>query len=121
MSMIRLSQPWCAAISAPNEVGRPSQKFDAVRPLFHISFKRFGRTSVLFSLAGKAIVVSLTQDSQPQRRGLRLQTLSATCVIAGGGPAGMMTALLLARAGVVVFVFVLFVVFLCVFRGVSFF
>jgi len=46
-----------------------------------------------------------------------LQTLSASCVIAGGGPAGMMTALLLARAGVDVVILEKHEDFLRDFRG----
>jgi len=46
-----------------------------------------------------------------------LQTLSASCVIAGGGPAGMMTALLLARSGVDVLVLEKHEDFLRDFRG----
>jgi 2-polyprenyl-6-methoxyphenol hydroxylase-like FAD-dependent oxidoreductase len=46
-----------------------------------------------------------------------VRTVSATCVIAGGGPAGMMTALLLARGGVDVLVLEKHEDFLRDFRG----
>jgi 2-polyprenyl-6-methoxyphenol hydroxylase-like FAD-dependent oxidoreductase len=46
-----------------------------------------------------------------------MQTLTTTCVIAGGGPAGMMAGLLLARAGVAVIVLEKHADFLRDFRG----
>src|ERR1051325_282611 len=46
-----------------------------------------------------------------------VQTLSTTCAIAGGGPAGMMLGLLLARAGIDVTVFEKHPDFLRDFRG----
>jgi 2-polyprenyl-6-methoxyphenol hydroxylase-like FAD-dependent oxidoreductase len=50
-------------------------------------------------------------------RGLAMETLTTTCVIAGGGPAGMMAGLLLARAGVDVIVLEKHADFLRDFRG----
>ena len=46
-----------------------------------------------------------------------LETITARCAIAGGGPAGMMLGLLLARAGIDVFVLEKHADFLRDFRG----
>src|SRR5438874_13773361 len=50
-------------------------------------------------------------------RGMATNTISVRCCIAGGGPAGMMLGLLLARAGVPVFVLEKHADFLRDFRG----
>ena len=55
--------------------------------------------------------------ARARARGDGLETLSTTCVIAGGGPAGMMCGFLLARAGVDVTVLEKHKDFLRDFRG----
>src|SRR5215218_7150361 len=57
-------------------------------------------------------------EDQPEgTRGRTLENISTTCVIAGGGPAGMMCGFLLARAGIDVTVLEKHVDFFRDFRG----
>ncbi len=70
---------------------------------------RLPEARICFSLLGRS--------GRNQRSGTILESLSTTCVIAGGGPAGMMLGYLLARAGVDVTVLEKHADFLRDFRG----
>jgi 2-polyprenyl-6-methoxyphenol hydroxylase-like FAD-dependent oxidoreductase len=61
--------------------------------------------------------VASNKDQRSQQSAVINETISARCCIAGGGPAGMMLALLLARMGVDVFVLEKHADFLRDFRG----
>src|SRR5258706_9802175 len=67
--------------------------------------------------------LSTMQEPKPRFAGrmgasvVRMKSLSTTCAIAGGGPAGMMLGLLLARAGIEVVVLEKHKDFLRDFRG----
>src|ERR1700709_2509819 len=91
-STVRLSQPWCASISAARVPGRVIQQFRAGLPDAHNSRIRLARMPVQ--------VRPTAGEGKGPFKGVSLETLSTTCVIAGGGPAGMMCGYMLARAGV---------------------
>src|SRR6185312_12571437 len=62
-------------------------------------------------------VASPQGRSRGRRLGMATETITTSCVIAGGGPAGMMCGFLLARAGVEVLVLEKHADFLRDFRG----